>query len=87
VPALTCVDGGTINSQRGQAYTQFVPVGDVDGAMTILPPGNSERPDSPWHDSAVAAWETGELRPAPLSRGAVETIAAGTFRLPHPVLP
>jgi len=74
-PALTCIDGGTINSQAAQAYTQWVPLGDVDKALSILPPGASERPDGQSRASAVSLWSRGELHPAPLSRAAVEPFA------------
>lgn len=74
IPALTCVDGGTIRSQAGQSYTQFVPLHDVDAAQSLLPPGQSELPDSPWHLSAVELWRKGQLHPAPLSRRAVDRV-------------
>ena len=76
VPALTCVDGGTIKSQAGQSYTQYVPLNDVDSARSLLPPGASELPDSPWRTSSVDLWRKGDLHPAPLSRQAVEKIAS-----------
>jgi len=75
-PALTCIDGGTILSQRAQSYTQYVPLDDADGAMALLPVGASERPDSPYRLSDYELWEKAQLRPAPLSRPKVEDIAA-----------
>jgi len=74
-PALTCIDGGTILSQRAQSYTQCVPMDDADGAMALLPVGVSERPDSPYRLSDYELWEKAQLRPAPLSRAKVEEIA------------
>ncbi len=76
-PGLTCIDGQTIKSQTAQSYTQYVPLHDVDAAMSLLPPGNSERTDSPLHDNMVPLWQAGKLHPAPLSRAAVERVAAG----------
>jgi penicillin amidase len=76
VPALTCVDGGTIKSQAAQSYTQYVPLHDVDSARSLLPPGHSELADSPLKTSTVELWQKGELHPAPLSRQAVEKIAS-----------
>jgi len=74
-PALTCIDGGTILSQKAQSYTQYVPMDDADGAMALLPVGASERPDSPYRLSDYELWEKAQLRPAPLSRTKVEEIA------------
>ncbi len=75
MPSLPCVDGGTIQSQAAEAYTQWVPLDDVDRARSILPPGNGERPGSPQQAVNTGAWVRGELHPAPLSRAAVERIA------------
>lgn len=72
VPGITCVDGSTIKSQSAQAYTQWVPMDDVDSARSLLPIGASELPGSPYRLSAYDDWTKGALRPAPLSRKAVE---------------
>ncbi len=74
-PELFCIDGTTIRSQVSQAYTQYVPFDDLDGALSLLPPGNSERLDSPTRNAAVEFWSQGKLHPAPLSRSAVEKIS------------
>ncbi len=80
-PPLTCIDGGTILSQRAQSYTQYVPLDDADGAMALLPVGASERPDSPYRLSDYELWEKAQLRPAPLSRPKVEEIAVSRMVL------
>jgi penicillin amidase len=50
-------------------------LGDVDRSMAVLPTGQSGNPTSPhWNDQA-ARWIAGELRPAPVTRGAVEAAA------------
>lgn len=77
-PPLKCIDGGTILSQKAQSYTQFVPLQDADEAMAILPVGISEDPNSPYRLSDYELWSEGKLRPAPLSREAVERIAVST---------
>jgi len=82
-PPITCIDGGTIKSQAAQSYTQFVPLHDVDAAMSVLPPGHSDRRDDPRRASTMKLWETGRLHPAPLSRKAVERIAADRRALPN----
>jgi penicillin amidase len=74
-PDLTCVDGGTIQSQAGQSYTQYVPLHDVDAAMSVLPPGHSEHEGDPARTSTMQLWANAQLHPAPLSRAAVERIA------------
>jgi penicillin G amidase len=76
LPALDCVDGGTIKSQAAQSYTQYVPLHDVDSAMSLLPPGHGERADDPMRNSEMENWERGRLHPAPLSRAAVDRITA-----------
>jgi len=80
-PALTCVDGGTIKSQAAQSYTQYVPLHDVDAAMTVLPPGHSDRRTGPLRASTTTLWQGGKLHAAPLSRKAVNRIAASTVML------
>ena len=75
MPALTCVDGGTIRSQAAQSYTQFVPLHDVDAALSILPIGTSEIPDSPSRTSTMRLWAAGQLHAAPLSHEKVEALA------------
>jgi hypothetical protein len=76
MPALGCVDGGTIQSQAAQSYTQFVPLEDVDAAQSLLPPGHAERAEDAVRASTVDLWRGRGLHPAPLSRQAVEGIAA-----------
>jgi len=71
-PPLTCIDGGTIRSQAAQSYTQWVPLHDVDAAMSILPVGQSEDPGSSFRTSTYEMWSRGELHPAPITRKAVE---------------
>jgi len=75
-PALRCTDGGTILSQQAQSYTQYVRLDDADKSMSILPIGQSEQPDSPYRLSNYDLWGQAKLHPAPLSRGAVDELAA-----------
>jgi acyl-homoserine lactone acylase PvdQ len=81
LPALETVDGATIRSQRAQAYTQYVPLDDVDRAQSILPVGNSEDPRSPFHLATWELWGEGKLHPAPLSREAVAPFVVDTVVL------
>jgi len=80
-PALQCIDGGTILSQKAQSYTQYVRLDDVDQSMSILPIGQSEHPDSPYYLCNYDLWAQGRLHPAPLSRKAVDKVAATTMTL------
>ena len=81
MPPLDTIDGGTIRSQSGQSYTQYVPLHDVDSAMTLLPPGQSERPDAASRTSTVPLWQGALLHPAPLSRGATSRLARSAVTL------
>ena len=73
-PALTRIDGGTIGCQTAQSYTQWVPMHDPDQAQSILPIGQSERPDGSSRISALALWSESRLHPAPLSREQVRKL-------------
>ena len=79
-PPLRCIDGGTILSQKAQSYTQFVPMGDPDSAMALLPVGSAEQPDSPYRLTGYDLWSKGKLRPAPLSRKKVEPLVESRKR-------
>ena len=81
MPPLPCTDGATISSQGAEAYVQWVPLHDVDRARSILPPGQSELPDSPTRLVNVELWTAGKLHPAPLSREAVERIGESHLSL------
>ncbi len=80
-PMLTCIDGGTILSQTGQSYSQWVPMHDIDSAQSILPIGQSEHPDSPYRMSTYDLWSQGKYHPAPLSREGVEKVMASYSEL------
>jgi len=75
-PGITCLDGQTIHCQSAQSYTQWVPLDNVDAAQTICPIGHSDRPDDRYRKSTMELWGAAKLHPAPLSREAVERIAA-----------
>jgi len=74
-PSLPCPQVGTIWSQAGNSYTQIVDLADIDSSRTILPPGISEDPASPFHKDQIEMWVAGTTHPAPLSRNRVEEIA------------
>lgn len=73
-PSLQRVDGGTIGCQSAQSYTQWVPLHDPDQAQTILPIGQSERPDHSTRTSTMTMWSEGRLHPAPLSKEKVNSM-------------
>jgi len=73
-PPLHCTETGTIWSQHGNSYSQIVDLGDVDRSRSLLPPGVSEDPESPYYTNQVALWVRGATHPAPLSRKAVEAL-------------
>jgi penicillin amidase len=74
-PPLSCGQGGTIWSQKGNSYTQIVDLADPDNSRTVLPPGISEDPESPFHADQMDLWARGGTHPAPLTRKKVEEIA------------
>lgn len=78
---LSDPEGATIWSQKGNSYTQWIDLADPDRSLALLPVGISENPFSAYYRIEQSLWEQGELRPAPLSRQAVEKTAARTFRL------
>jgi hypothetical protein len=73
-PELACIDGQTIHCQAAQSYTQWVPLHDVDSALTICPIGHSDRPEGRFRKSTLDLWASAKLHPAPLSRKAVEKL-------------
>ena len=74
LPPLVNIDGGTIACQTAQSYTQWVPMHDPDLAQTILPIGQSERPEDKSRYSTLQMWSRGQLHPSPLSREKVEAL-------------
>jgi len=83
-PPLSCGQGSTIWSQRGNSFTQIVDLADPDRSRTLLPPGISEDPESPFHADQMDLWVRGETHPAPLSRAKVEEITVSRLRLEVP---
>jgi len=80
-PPLTCGQGGTIWSQRGNSFTQIVDLADVDNSRSVLPPGISEDSESTHRTDQIALWVKGTTHPAPLSRTKVEALAASSMTL------
>ena len=79
---LTCADGNTIWSQRGQSYTQWVDLDQVDSSKSILPPGSFEGPGGRWQ-TELLLWELGELKDAPLSLDRVKEQAVMAITLTY----
>ncbi|MHC4606312.1 MAG: penicillin acylase family protein [Planctomycetota bacterium] len=77
-PPLACGQVSTIWSQKGNSYTQIVDLSDVDNSRSLLPPGISEYPQSPFFCNMTDAWAAGAQHPAPLSREAVMVFEAST---------
>jgi len=59
---------GTIWSQKGNSYSQWVNLADVENSLAVLPTGVSEVPESPFYRCEQEIWEDGVLRAAPLNR-------------------
>jgi len=73
-PPLHCGVGSTIWSQLGNSYSQIVNLANPDSSLSVLPPGNSEVPDSPHFDDQISLWVDGSMHLAPLSKTTVESI-------------
>jgi penicillin G amidase len=54
---------------------------DLDNSRGILPTGQSGNPDSPHWNDQTAGWASGDLRPLPFTRPAVEAAAVGRLEL------
>jgi len=80
-PPLTCGQVSTIWSQQGNSYTQIVDLADIDNSRSLLPPGISERRDSPFHWNQTPLWVEGATHAAPLARAKVEALAASSATL------
>ncbi|MEW6755047.1 MAG: penicillin acylase family protein [Candidatus Latescibacterota bacterium] len=59
LPRLATTDAATLRSQRGQSYTQFVPLHEADQALTLLPPGPTEDPAGPFYGCTLELWASG----------------------------
>lgn len=62
----------SLRSQKGNCYSHWVDLDDVDSALSLAPPGVSEQPNAATFDSALEAWENGEMRSAVMTREVVE---------------
>lgn len=80
---LLAADADTLASQSGQSYSQLVAPGEVDGARSVLPPGQAEPgAGSPFEASQVGLWAAGALRPSPTTvPGIVELGLFGPLRV------
>ncbi len=74
-PPLSCGVVETIWSQLGNSYSQLVNLASVDSSFTLIPPGNSELPDSKHFSDQMSLWAEGKMHGAPLSFDAVQKIA------------
>ena len=67
-------EGSTIWAQKGNSYSQWIDLSNVDRSLAVLPIGISELPGSSYYTAEKGHWEAGTLRTAPLSREAIEAI-------------
>jgi penicillin amidase len=68
--------GGSFDVTTIPSLRMVVPLGDVDGMRIIGPLGQSGQPGHPHYNDMTGPWTRGETVPLPLSRQAVEKIAA-----------
>lgn len=74
-PTLMCADGNTIWSQRGETFTQWVDLANVDGSLSVLAPGNTEDPESAGFTARMGSWAEGTLEPTALTVAGIEALA------------
>ncbi|MGH9893108.1 MAG: penicillin acylase family protein, partial [bacterium] len=67
--------GWTINPVNGDIYEQIVDFSNIDNSIAMMPPGNSERVDSPNYRDQVDLWVRGDYHPSFLSRNLAEEAA------------
>ncbi|MEO6867143.1 MAG: penicillin acylase family protein, partial [Gaiellales bacterium] len=60
------------------SHRHVVDMADVDRSVAILCGGQSGHPASPHYADQIGMWRTGEMRPAPFTRPAIE--AATRFK-------
>jgi penicillin amidase len=65
----------TVWSVRGNAYSQVVQLGEPNATQTLVGPGNSNNPESPYFDNTVDDWVNGTHYRTPMDRGQLETEA------------
>ncbi len=64
---------GTILSQTGNSYSQFVDFSAIESSRAVLPPGESEDPSSQWFQNQIDTWQAKDLVSAPSSLDSVMT--------------
>ncbi|MFC1736430.1 penicillin acylase family protein [Candidatus Hydrogenedentota bacterium] len=69
---LSDPNGATVWAQKGNSYSQWVNLADVNGSKAVLPVGISENPESPHYRAEEALWESGNLRHSPLDLADIE---------------
>ncbi|MDP7033985.1 MAG: penicillin acylase family protein [Planctomycetota bacterium] len=72
--ALTATFSETVLSQMGQSYTQVVEVGLRDGAVSVLPVGQSEDSNSKHFLSQRGLWTNGGFKSSPTSRRGIQRL-------------
>ena len=72
--ALTATFTETVLSQLGQSYTQVVEIGLRDGAVSVLPVGQSENRASRHFLSQRTLWTSGRFKACPTSRRGIQRL-------------
>ena len=81
LPMLEDLDNGAVHSQLTQSYTQWIPMNEIDSAMSLLPFGPDDNPESPYWKDTFFMWTKSELHPAPISRAGVEKFSSRIVKL------
>ena len=73
--------GGSYSVNHGPSMRQITDFADIDGALIVLPGGESGIPASPHYADDLRLWLKGQYHPLPLSRAAVESQLEGRLVL------
>lgn len=72
---------GSFETVVAPSWRTVIDLDDLDRSMAVLPTGQSGNPASEHWNDQTPLWIAGRLRPAPVSRQAVEAVAERSLRL------
>jgi hypothetical protein len=70
--SLQAMNGGTVWSQTGEVYKFIADLTNCDNNKSLLAPGASEDPTSPYYMNNIASWAAGVMHPAPITWGSFQ---------------
>jgi penicillin amidase len=74
-------DEADFRVRHGPSVRRITDFADLEGALSVLPGGQSGIPASPHYDDQTALWLAGGYHPLPMDRARVEAVAEARLRL------